>query len=186
MPASAADLAAIDAVRAALQDAAIRLAAQGARTEALAEYVPARRVLLVPRGERLRSAGRVWRLGVLLLAADAQREAAASVTGPRVYATGSVTRSHEPGRPTYQALSAERRRQLRVAAYRGHFEPGESVNFGARAIAIDETLVGASGPLFVADGRALVRWSSATDAVTDFAGYLADRVSLLAEPPSGA
>lgn len=183
-----ADAAAIERVRAGLTDAAARLLAAGARTEALAEYEPPGRVLLIPRAERLRPVAHVWRLGVLLLGADVQ---GAGVQGagarPSLYATGSITRSHEPGRPTYQAASAERRRQLRVAAYRGHFEPGESVNFDAAPIALDESLVGASGSLTVENGQALVRWNTADpDVTTDFDAYLADRVALLVDPPAGA
>jgi len=175
-----ADEAAIQHVRETLLDAVSRLSAADARTEALAEYVPAGRVLLVPRAERLRPIGRVWRLGVLLLSAD--REVA-----PALRATGSITRAHEPGRPTYQAASAERRRQLRVAAYRGHFAPGESVNYDATPIAIDARLVGASGPVTVREGRTFVRWNgSAPDTLTDFDAYLAERVALLVDPPEGA
>ncbi|MHA7985151.1 hypothetical protein ACX9R5_05020 [Rathayibacter sp. CAU 1779] len=196
-------------MHAGLTDAAARLGAAGARSEALAEYVPAGRVLLVPRPERLRPLGAVWRLGVLLLgvpgaaagegtgrgtAADATGDGSGRAAGsdasarqPRLYATGSLTRPAEPGRPTFIAASAERRRQLRVAAYRGHFRPGESVNFDARPIALDASLVGASGPLTVRDGVTYVRWSpSDPTAVTPFDPYLAERVGLLADPPEGA
>jgi hypothetical protein len=185
------DHAAVEAVHAALVDAAAHLAEVGARTEALAEYVPARRTLLVPRAERLRPIGDVWRLGVVLLASGAGGGGGASTGGakPALYATGALTRSHEPGRPTYQAASAERRRQLRVAAYRGHFRPGTTVNFDAKPIPIDASLIGASGPLTVRDGVALVRWSESStfdaDALTPFIPYLAERVALLAAPPEG-
>ena len=167
-------------VRAALADAAARLAAAGARTEALAEYVPPGRLLMVPRPERMRRLGSVWRLGVLLLDA-------APGTEPALYATGSITRAHEPGRATYVAASAERRRQLRVAAFRGHFDAGETVNFDAEPIALDQSLVGASGALTVREGAAFVRWSAADpDALVRFEDYLADRVDLLVSPPDGA
>lgn len=186
------DEAAIDRVRRALADAAARLAAAGARAEALAEYVPAGRTLLVPRAERLRPLGRVWRLGVLLLLASPenakQAERAERADSPPVlFATGSLTRAGEPGRPTYVAASSERRRQLRVAAYRGHFAPGTSVNFDARPIRLDAGLVGASGPLTVQHGAACVRWTpSNPDALTPFDTYLAERVALLVTPPEGA
>ncbi len=198
---AAADAAAIEHVRAAFADAAFRLAASGARTEALAEYVPPGRILLLPRAERLRPIGRVWRLGVLLLAADegavpdrrdGRSRSAAGVTGPlhhppAVFATGSVTRSREPGRPTYQAASAERRRQLGVAAFRGRFPAGTTVDYDARPIALDASLVAASGPLTVRDGAAWVRWAdSDPGALAPFDGYLADRVALLIDPPVGA
>lgn len=193
---SAADEAAIARVRVALTDAAARLAAAGARTEALAEYVPPTRVLLVPRPERLRPLGTVWRLGVLLLMAEGADDTA-STTGdaaadiqapsPALFATGSLTRAHEPGRTTFIAASAERRRQLRVAAFRGHYPPGTSVNFDAAPIPLDASLAGASGPVTVHDGAAFVRWvPSNPDALTDFDAYLTERVALLVDPPIGA
>jgi hypothetical protein len=233
---SYADAAAIAEVRARLSDAVAALSTAGARTEALAEYLPAGRVLFLPRPERLRPLGTVWRLGVLLMLAtwaeaeDSTSRASKGSTGrasedwtsraskgstrrssedsasraleraargsaalshpagePRLFATGSLTRSHEPGRPTFVAASAERRRQLRVAAFRGHYPPGTSVNFDARPIPLDESLVGSSGVLTVRDGRAYVRWRpDDPDAMTDFAAYLAERVALLVTPPEGA
>ena len=189
---SPADEAAIAHVRAALADAAAQLAAAGARTEALAEYVPAGRVLLVPRPERLRPLGSVWRLGVLLLAAPQQSEgpvAADASSGfhePQLFSTGSLTRSHEPGRATFIAASAERRRQLGVAAFRGRFPPGTSVNFDATPLPLDRSLVGSSGVLSVREGAAYVRWRTGDpDAVADFDSYLAERVSLLVTPAEG-
>lgn len=190
----------IGRIETALVDAAARLTTAGARTEALAEYVPAGRTLLVPRAERMRRLGSVWRLGVLLLAADVEgptgsagSDGSGGRTGngapavPALYATGAITRAHEPGRTTYIAASAERRRQLRVAAHRGRFDPAETVNFDATPIAVDESLVGASGVLTVRDGEAYVRWSPTTpDAATPFAAYLAERVDLLVSPPEGA
>jgi hypothetical protein len=218
---SDADAAAIVEVRARLSDAVAALSGAGARTEALAEYVPAGRVLLLPRSERLRPLGTVWRLGVLLLLATrpeasedstsraskgstspasedsmrraSERAARGGAAGshpadePRLFATGSLTRSHEPGRPTFIAASAERRRQLRVAAFRGHYPPGTSVNFDAQLIPLDESLVGSSGVLTVRDGRPYVRWRPGDpDAITDFAAYLAERVALLVTPAEGA
>jgi hypothetical protein len=234
---SHADAAAIVEVRARLSDAVAALSSAGARTEALAEYVPAGRVLLLPRPERLRPLGTVWRLGVLLLLATrpeapedstsraskgstspdskgstspaskgstspasedsmrraSERAARGGAAGshpadePRLFATGSLTRSHEPGRPTFIAASAERRRQLRVAAFRGHYPPGTSVNFDAQPIPLDESLVGSSGALTVRDGRPYVRWRARDpDAMTDFGAYLAERVALLVTPAEGA
>ncbi|GAB3807503.1 hypothetical protein GCM10028798_32160 [Humibacter antri] len=195
---AASDEAAIAHVLGALAGAAARLTAAGARVEALAEYLPSSRVLLVPRPERLRPLGTVWRLGVLLLMAeaadDAQRSAqsaGSTAVGtppypPALFATGSITRAHEPGRTTFIAASAERRRQLRVAAFRGRYRPGTSVNFDAPRIPLDASLVGASGPLTVREGAALVRWSGDPDALTAFDAYLAERVALLVEPPIGA
>jgi hypothetical protein len=187
------DGAAIARVRAMLRDAASRLTEAEARSEALAEYVPASRTLIVGRPERMRRLGSVWRLGVLLLTADAavgRSVRRAPTDGPEVpalYATGSITRAHEPGRMTHIAVSAERRRQLRVAAYRGRFSTGETVNYNATPIELDESLIGASGPLTVRDGAAYVRWApSDPGSLIPFEAYLAERVSLLVTPPEGA
>lgn len=169
---------AIAGIRAAVRDAVVALTDAGARREALAEYVPARRVLLIHREPVLQRAGSVWRLGVFLLDADGV-----------LRATGSLVRATPPGRPQYQSQSAEARRAVRAAAQRGRFRDGETVNFDARPIELEAAALRASGgPLFLRDGRALVRWSHAADDATarDFAGYLAERVDLLAHPPEGA
>ncbi|MET1051204.1 MAG: hypothetical protein ABWX65_01055 [Mycetocola sp.] len=159
-------------IRGVIDAAVARLTAAGARDEALAEYVPERRTFGVPRRPVLRSLGRVWRLGVFLLGADGS-----------LYETGLTTRALEPGRPAYQSVSAEQRREYRAAATRGRFPHGETVNFDAVPVQLD--LLGSSGRLFVSAGRALVRWNPTAEPV-DFSAYLADRVELLAEPPAGA
>ena len=167
---------AMAAVRAALGDAVRRLDAAGARDEALAEFIPRRRRLLVTREATLRPIGRVWRLGVLLVDR-------ASV----LRATGSITRATEPGRPAYQSISAESRRAYRAAAQRGHFAPGETVDWDAPVIELDpEALTRSSGPLLLRDGRVLVRWSAGSTATIPFDSYLSERVELLVDPPEGA
>jgi hypothetical protein len=162
-----------------LRDRAVeRLTAAGARTEALAEYIPEHRVLLIPRPAVLRSLGRVWRLGVFLLGADGT-----------LYETGLTTRALEPGRPGYQSQSAEERRAYRAAASRGRFPHGETVNFAAEPVVLEvDALRTSPGRLFVAGDQVLVRWNArAGDAdAVDLASYLDDRVDLLADPPAGA
>ncbi|WP_374009032.1 hypothetical protein [Leifsonia sp. LS-T14] len=173
-----ADEDAIGHIQASVQDAVRALRATGARQEALAEYEGARRRFLIPREPVLRRVGAVWRLGVFLLDDEGT-----------LRATGTLVRATPPGRPQYQSQSAEQRRSLRAAAQRGRFHDGETVNFDAPLIPLDPAaLRSASGPLFVRDGRALVRWSAAaSDAdARDFDGYLAERVDLLAHPPDGA
>lgn len=165
-------------LRAVLARAAARLAEAGARDEALAEYVPPRRVMLFTRDAVMVPEGRVWRLGVLLLTSDA-----------RVFATGSITRALEPGRPAYQSQSAETRRDYRAAAFRGRFARGETVNFDATPIELDaQTLRSSTGPLFIDGDQALVRWNIASGdpSAMPLETYLADRVALLADPPAGA
>lgn len=167
---------AIAGLRAALDEAVRRLDAAGARDEALAEFVPRHRRLLITREATLRPIGRVWRLGVLLL----DRHSV-------LRATGEITRATEPGRPAYQSLSAETRRAYRAAAQRGHFAVGETVDWDAPVIDLDpDALSRSTGPLVLRDGRVLVRWSAASTATIPFETYLAERVELLANPPQGA
>lgn len=167
---------AVAAARAAVADAVEALSAAGARDEALAVYVPRQRKLLIPREPVLRPAGRVWRLGVLLLDA-----------GGGLHATGQLVRATPPGRTQYISASAETRRAYRAAAERGHFRDGETVNFDAPPIELTAgALSAADGPVLLRDGRVLVRWSATAAQHVDFADYLAERVDLLTNPPEGA
>ncbi|WP_426518465.1 hypothetical protein ACPPVQ_02930 [Diaminobutyricibacter sp. McL0618] len=178
MDGSTGDDRAVAAVRASFERARARLADAAARDEALAEFVPARRVMLITREPTMVPVARVWRLGVLLLG-----------TTDGLWATGSITRVLEPGRPAYQSESAERRRAFRAAAVRGHFPKGETVNFDARPIELDAAALAASpGPLVLDAGRALVRWNAALDPTSALPldDYLDDRVGLLVNPPEGA
>ena len=173
-----ADEDAVAAVRALVRRTAAELAAAGARDEALAEFVPAHRVLLLDRPARMQPLGRVWRLGVVLLAADGS-----------LRATGGITRAVEPGHPGHMAVSVEDRREHRAAAFRGPFARGETVNYDAAPIPLEvEALTTGRGPLLLRDGRVLVRWSASLgdDAAAPFAPYLAERVELLLHPPEGA
>ena len=160
-----------------LADAVTTLRASAARDETLAEYVPGRRVLGLPRAARMTPATRVWRLGVLLLAADG-----------RLFATGRVVRAERSVRRSIIAEAVAEQRAYRAAAVKGGIAAGETVNFDARPIDLDEVVRGAaSGPLLLRDGVVLVRWNpSQPDALMPLDRYFADRVELLASPPSGA
>jgi hypothetical protein len=154
-----------------LHSAVDRLNASGAPSEALATVHTPRRLLFVQREPRLLPSGRVWHLGVFLLAPDAT-----------LYEVGTTTRAVEPGRPNYQSISGENRRAQRAAALRGGFAPGEVVNFDAKPIILDiEALRSSSGRLFVSDGRLLVRWRAGADAASarEFSDYLRERLELL-------
>lgn len=167
-----------DGIRRSLDDAVRRLGEADARDEALAIFVPRRRVLLFRKEASFIPLERVWRLGVFLL----DREGT-------LFQTGSTTRAVAPGYPGYQSHSAEERRGYRAAAFRGPFHPGETVNFAATLIDLDpDALRDSPGPLFISDGTALVRWNPSATAGTamTFDTYLDERVSLLANPPSGA
>ncbi|MCI2956418.1 hypothetical protein MN032_01830 [Agromyces atrinae] len=166
---------AVAAARASIARAVAELSAAGARDEALGELLPERRVLGITRAPRMRALGRVWRLGVLLLAADGT-----------LYEAGAVTRALMPKRINVPSLSAEQRRALSAAAARGPFAEGESVDFDAVPIDLDELAAsGTAGPLTVEASAVMVRWS-ASSALVPLEAYLADRVDLLAHPPGGA
>ncbi|WP_448811496.1 hypothetical protein [Agromyces bauzanensis] len=170
---------AIARARESLTAAAAALRAAGARQETLAEFEPARRVLGLPRAARMTPVGRVWRLGVLLL-----DEAGG------VFATGHVVRAERAARKSVTAESVAQQRAWRAAAVKGGIAEGETVDFDAPAVDLDELgRDGASGPLVLdaARGDVLVRWSpTQPDALTPLDAYLRDRTDLLVHPPQGA
>jgi hypothetical protein len=162
-----------------LDEATARLAAAGARDEALGEYVEPKAVLGIRRDPMIRSLGRVWRVGALLLGSSPE-------TTGRVWATGAITRVTEAGRSQFVSVSAEVRRAYRAAAAKGHFAPGDTVNHSATPIPLDDSLVDADSVLFVRDDEPRVRWSPTAGTDVPLADYLADRVGLLVDPPPGA
>jgi hypothetical protein len=171
-----ADAQAVADARRTLADTAARLVAAGAPTEAVAAFEPATRRFGIPRKARLIPLGRVWRLGVLLLE-----------EGGGVRATGRVTRAVPPGHPGHMAVSTEERREVRAAAHRGPFPAGSTVHYDAEPVELTpEALTGATGPLFLEDGRVQVRWSLSASAGRDLDAYLAEREALLLHPPQGA
>lgn len=161
-------------------DRAVRALIQAsARTETLAEYVPGRRVLGMPRAPRMSAIGPVWRLGVLLLDADG-----------RLYATGRVIRAERAVRKSVTAESVAEQRAYRAAAIKGGLPEGATVVFDAEPIALDADALAAgaaSGPLVMRGDEVLVRWSpTQPDALIPLEAYLRDRVDLLVSPPQGA
>lgn len=167
-----------------LRQSAARLAAAGARDEAVAELRPARRRFLIWRPATMLPRGRAWRLGVLLLTEAGE-----------LLAAGPATTARERGRAGYQSLSLEERRDVQAAALRGGYGPGESVNYDAEpidlaaasaAMAAGEDWDG--GPLLIRSGAALVRWRPGADAAScpPAGRYLTERVELLADPPGSA
>ena len=172
--------AAVARAREAVDRAVRELAAASARTEVLAEYVPARRVLGVPRAPRMSPIGDVWRLGVLLL----DREG-------RLYATGRVIRAERPVRRSVIAESVAEHRAYRAAAVKGGIAEGATVVFDAAPLELDEgALAAGAGPLVIIEGPAGaevgVRWNPSTaGAVMPLEPYLAERVELLVRPTPG-
>ena len=175
---------AIARAHAAIAEAAAALRAGAARDEILADFVPERRVLGLPRAARMTPIGRVWRLGMLLIDDDDGRGDSG------LWATGRVVRAERPTRRSIPAESIAEQRAYRAAAVKGGVAEGATVNFDASRVDLDELArSGASGPLVLGDGgrEVLVRWSpSQPDALVSLERYLADRVELLVRPPEGA
>lgn len=176
------DEAAAARAAAACAETAARLAAEGVEPEHLAELEPARKVLLWTRPARMRAGGRVWRIGPLLLGADGA-----------LFAAGRATRAAERGRPGYQSVSREARRELAAAALRGGFASGDPVNYDAlalpiadpaalRALAADPAV--AELPLGLADGEVRVRWRAGAPlaGAQTLAAFLTERAALIRSP----
>jgi len=136
-----------------LRELAARLTAAGARQEALAELVPERRVLgAFTRAARMRPIGRVWRLGAFLLTPDGE-----------LLATGRVVRvAGTDRRRSVVAAAITEHHELALAAARGGYRTGETVNFGVKPV------------------------DPAEPGVPDLGAYLAERAALLIDPLQGA
>jgi hypothetical protein len=150
-----------------------RLEAMGIGDEAIATLRPARRIALIPRPAVMDPLGRAWRLGVLLLDRDG-----------RLFAVGGITRAIELTHETvYMNAQALHRRELRVAATRGGFALGDTVNFDVTEIALDaESLRAETGPLSLRGGTVMVRWvaGEGNQGLATLESYLAERTSILA------
>ena len=161
------------ALNAMLAGTIARLEAMGIGNEAIATLRPARRIALIPRPAVMDAVGRAWRLGVLLL----DREG-------RLFAVGGITRAIELTYETvYMNAEALYRRGLRVAATRGGFALGDTVNFDVAEIALDAASLRAeTGPLSLRGGTVMVRWvaGEGDQGLASLESYLAERISILA------
>ncbi|UOQ56403.1 hypothetical protein MUN78_12040 [Leucobacter allii] len=163
-------------------EAVERLRAADVAPEALAEYVPPRRGLLRTRPATMRPLGEAWRIGALLLGTDG-----------RLFALGRATRAAERGRPGYQDLSREERREIAAAALRGGYAAGTPVNYDAVALPLDDpaglaALADPGSPLGFAEGEIRVRWRAGAPlaGAPALSAFLAERVALLIDPPVGS
>ncbi|HWL01860.1 MAG TPA: hypothetical protein VNQ52_05735 [Microbacteriaceae bacterium] len=96
--------------------------------------------------------GRVWRLGEFLLTPEGE-----------LLRTGRVVRvAGTDRRRSVVAAAITEHHELALAARRGGYREGESVNFGARPV------------------------DPAVPGVLDLAAYLTERAELLIDPPGGA
>ena len=144
-----------------------------ARDEVLVAYARPRwaGLRLAP---KLTTIARVWRLGVLLLGHDAA-----------LYATGTTLRVSEPRHPNAQSALAEERRELRAIALRSGIAAGETINVDVRDIRFEE-LTALTRPIARVDAGFFVQWSPKSDALAPIGTYLAERVALLVDQPTGA
>jgi len=150
-------------VAALLSSSVAKLRAADVADEALAELKPARRVGPITTPMRLVPVGRAWRLGEVLLDADA-----------RLYSTGSVTRALTPKDfAANKSQSEEDRRELQRAAVRGRFRTGEAVNFGYAPLAVGDDR------LPIIDGTPVLRLQQAE---VPLEAYLADRIRFAINP----
>ncbi|MEO8262130.1 MAG: hypothetical protein ABI566_06120 [Pseudolysinimonas sp.] len=155
-----------------IADAVERLETARARDELLVDFVQPR-WLGVKLPAKLAPVERVWRLGVLLLGHSG-----------KLYATGTTLRVSEPRHPNAQSRLAEDRRELRALALKSGISGGETINLDAIDILLDAVTADSRPLARTPDGLA-VQWSPSSDALAPFAGYLAERVALLADPPAG-
>lgn len=160
-------------LRAMLSGTIERLEVMGIADEAIATLRPARRVALIPRPAVMDADGRAWRLGVLLLGREG-----------RLFATGGITRAVELTHETvYMNAEAMHRRELRLAATRGGFALGDTVNFDVTEIALDAaSLDTETGPLSLRAGTVMVRWvvGEGDTGLTCLDSYLLERTNILA------
>lgn len=140
----------------------------------LAVIAPARRILGVPSGRKLAPGPPAWHLGALLVGAD------------EVWATGDIVRARSEMPRGFTAESQRRRAEIAVEAHRGGFVEGEAVHVGWTPVDLDAVDRGeSSGPLSMAGGVAMIRWSPA-GAPAPLDRYLAERIDLALDPPPRA
>lgn len=176
--------AALERAVAACVETARTLAAAGIAPEHLARVVTPRRVLLWSRPDTMQEFGSAWRIGTLLLSTDA-----------RLYAAGRATRAAERGRPGYQSVSREERREIAAAALRGGIPAGDPVNFDAVPLPLraedapdgaplQTVLADPALPIGFSDGEIRVRWRAGAPlaGAPALADFLAERAALLRNP----
>lgn len=174
----------VETVSEAVREAEAKLRDSGVAPEALAAFVPERRKLLIRRKPTMQPLGHVWRLGTLMIGADAG-------SPPALYVVGKATRSAARLHPGNQSVSREERRDVAAAALHGGYAEGTPVNYDAVQIALDEatlTSLAPELPLGLVDGEIRVRWRAGAplDGAQTLRAYLRERSELLAHPPQGA
>lgn len=161
-----------------LSKTAATLQAADIAPESLAEYVPARRVMLIKRAATMRPLGTAWHIGTLLIGLPEPV--------PALWAAGQTTRATNRLHPSNQSVSREERRDIAAAAIEGGYAQGTSVNFNATPIALDEPSLrslGPTSPIGIVQDEIRVRWRAGAplDTAPTLERYLAERISLLIE-----
>lgn len=171
-----------------LQAAAARLQTAQVPLEALAEYIPEHRRLLVKRAATMQHIGEVWRLGVLLLAPPEDDAGSTPTLFAAHFATRAAVRLH----PGNQSISREERRDIAASAIKGGYSEGTAVNFDATEIVLTEASLrslGTDAPVGVIETQAgpelRVRWraGASLDGAPALAAYLGERIDLLIGSP---
>lgn len=177
--------------------AAARLREHGVDPDGLAEFVPARKVMLIRRPATMRPLGEVWRVGTLLLSVDSERVDSERVTSERViseratpelasplFLAGPATRAAKRLYPGNQSISREERRDIAAAALAGGYPEGRAVHYDAIPVPLDAQQLrelGPEHPLGVVGDVIRVRWraGASLEGAPTLADYLAERIDLL-------
>ncbi|MEJ6488338.1 hypothetical protein PQI23_01200 [Leucobacter sp. USCH14] len=182
-PATPAFEAAVERARAACVATAARLTASAVAREYLAEYVPPRRRFLRMKPAAMRPMGEAWRIGALLLTASGE-----------LFELGHATRAAERGRPGYQSVSREERREIAASALRGGYAVGDAVNYDAVPVPLDaaspatRAALSGDGAVGFEAGEVRVRWRAGAplSGAPALSTFLSERANLLIDPPFGA
>lgn len=156
------------AARDAVAAAVARLASADARTELRVDLTTRRGIL--GRGHALEPRERVWRLGAVCL--DARGG---------LFATGQVLVVAGERHPNFRSNVALERTELQRLAGRAGIPVGETIVIDAAPLDLDAE--GLAPPLRESDAGVGVAWTPG-GAPIPLGAYLAERVSLLLDPPA--
>ncbi len=152
-------------IRTELARIAAQLAEASVPTEARVEIVKRRF-----RGERMRVAGQVWRLGAVCLDADGA-----------LFATGEVLAVRKPTHPNHRSAIALRRNELFLLAQKSGIRAGTTIIVDAHPLDLDLP----TAPLVGEGDRLGVQWMRGADP-TPLIAYVRERAELLIHPLPGA
>lgn len=152
-------------IRTELARIAAQLEGAHVHTEARVEIVKRRF-----RGERMRVAGQVWRLGAVCLEA-----------GGALFATGEVLAVKKPTHPNHRSAIALRRNELFLLAQKSGIRAGTTIVVGALPLDPDAP----TAPLVGTGEHLGVQWMRGAQP-TPLLAYVRERAELLIHPLPGA